>query len=171
MIYFLCKVKDDIYKRFTINVHFYSVSILCRSSIWGQETAYIAIKTCRQSLTLMFFKAHFKDNQTSKTCFLCLHHLNTINQNDQSLKKRDLKPPPMICFFSFASYFSFHFPSIPCSCGRKNIFIVGFLHDDILRVRFSVIRDIVRAVLMAHVKFSPCSVFAVILIIFHEFIF
>ena len=114
------------YKRFTINVHFYSVSILCRSSIWGQETAYIAIKTCRQSLTLMFFKAHFKDNQTSKTCFLCLHHLNTINQNDQSLKKRDLKPPPMICFFSFASYFSFHFPSIPCSCGRKNILLYVF---------------------------------------------
>ena len=57
-----------------------------QSSIWGQETAYIAIKTCHQSLMLMFFKAHFKDNQTSKTCFLCLHHLNTINQNDQSLK-------------------------------------------------------------------------------------
>ena len=57
-----------------------------QSSIWVQETAYTAIKTCRQSLTLMFFKAHFKDNQTSKTCFLCLHHLNTINQNDQSLK-------------------------------------------------------------------------------------
>ena len=57
-----------------------------QSYIWGQETAYIAIKTCHQSLMLMFFKAHFKDNQTSKTCFLCLHHLNTINQNDQSLK-------------------------------------------------------------------------------------
>ena len=137
----------------------------------GQETANISIKTCRQSLTLMFFKAHFKDNQTSKTCFLCHHHLNTINQNDQSLKKRDLKPPPMICFFSFASYFSFHFPSIPCSCGRKNIYIVQFLHDDIMRVRFSVIRDIVRAVLMVQVNFSPCSVFAVILIISHEFIF
>ena len=41
--------------------------------------------------------------------------------------------------------------------GRKIVLLCSF-HDDILRVRFSVIRDIVRAALMVHVKLSLSSV-------------